>query len=93
MHIYADYISILLHGHKFSTLLKMLSSGMLHLLALVGTDMLAELIASIMRVTRIGKLGTTLAVTSNRKLTDSCHCDNGGSMFLQNVGSYKSHMA
>jgi hypothetical protein len=35
--------------------------------ALVRTDVLEELSASIIRVTRIGELGTTLAVTSNRR--------------------------
>jgi hypothetical protein len=34
------------------------------------------------RVTRIGELATTLA---------SCHPDVGGTKFLRNVGSYKSH--
>jgi hypothetical protein len=34
--------------------------------SLVGTDVSEELSASIIRVTRIGELGTTLAVTSNR---------------------------
>jgi hypothetical protein len=34
--------------------------------ALVRTDVSEELSASIIRVTRIGELGTTLAVTSNR---------------------------
>jgi hypothetical protein len=34
--------------------------------ALVRTGVSEERIASIIRVTRIGKLGTTLAVTSNR---------------------------
>jgi hypothetical protein len=41
------------------------SSGMLRRGALVRTDVSKELIASIFRVTRIGELGTTLAVTSN----------------------------
>jgi hypothetical protein len=44
----------------------MASSGMLRHLALVRTDVLEELSASFIRVTRIGELGTTLAVTSNR---------------------------
>jgi hypothetical protein len=35
--------------------------------ALVRTDVTEELIASFIRVTRIGELGTTLAVTSNRR--------------------------
>jgi hypothetical protein len=39
---------------------------MLRRVALVRTDVLEELIASIRRVTRIGELGTTLAVTTNR---------------------------
>jgi hypothetical protein len=43
----------------------MMSSGMLRRVALVRTDVSEELSASIIRVTRIGKLGTTLAVTSN----------------------------
>jgi hypothetical protein len=34
--------------------------------ALVRTDVLEELSASFIRVTRIGELGTTLSVTSNR---------------------------
>jgi hypothetical protein len=43
----------------------MASSGMLHHVALVRTDVSEELRASIIRVTRIGEL-ETLAVTSNR---------------------------
>jgi hypothetical protein len=39
---------------------------MLHRVALVRTDVSEELSASFIRVTRIGELGTTLAVTSNR---------------------------
>jgi hypothetical protein len=35
--------------------------------ALVATDVSEELSASIIGVTRIGKVGTTLAVTSNRR--------------------------
>jgi hypothetical protein len=40
-------------------------SGMLHHVALVRTDVSEELSAPFIRVTRIGELGTTLAVTSN----------------------------
>jgi hypothetical protein len=40
---------------------------MLLRVALVRTDVSEELSASIIRVTRIGELGTTLAVTSNRR--------------------------
>jgi hypothetical protein len=45
----------------------MASSGMLRRVALVRTDVLEELSASIIRVTRIGELGITLAVTNNRR--------------------------
>jgi hypothetical protein len=40
---------------------------MLRHVALVRTDVSDELRASIIRVTRIGELGTTLAVNSNRR--------------------------
>jgi hypothetical protein len=40
---------------------------MLRRVALVRTDFSEELIAFIIRVTRIGELGTTLVVTSNRR--------------------------
>jgi hypothetical protein len=74
--------------------------------ALVRTDISEELRASFIRVTRIGELGTMLAVTSNqlcgmRRLlvTDSVVpsspilvTDERGAKFLRNVGSYKNHM-
>jgi hypothetical protein len=47
--------------------LRMPSSGTLRRVALVRTDVSEELIASIIRVTRIGELGKTSAVTSNRR--------------------------
>jgi hypothetical protein len=40
------------------------SSGMLHRVALVGTDVSEELSTYTIWVTRIGELGTTLAITS-----------------------------
>jgi hypothetical protein len=46
---------------------RMLSSGMLCRVALVRTDISEELCVYFIRVTRIGELGITLAVTSNRR--------------------------
>jgi hypothetical protein len=43
----------------------MASSGMVRRVAVVRTDVSEELSASFIRVTRISKLRTTLAVTSN----------------------------
>jgi hypothetical protein len=45
----------------------MATYGMLHHVALVRTDVSEDLSASFIRVTRIGEVGTTLAVTSNRR--------------------------
>jgi hypothetical protein len=42
------------------------SNGMLRRVALVRTDVSEELSASFIRVTRLGELGTTLAVISKR---------------------------
>jgi hypothetical protein len=47
------------------------SSGMLRRVALVKTDIWEKRIASIIRVARIGELGTTLAETSNRRTRHS----------------------
>jgi hypothetical protein len=44
---------------------------MLRYVALVSTDVSEDLSASFIRVTRIGELGTTLAVTSNRRTPNS----------------------
>jgi hypothetical protein len=41
---------------------------MLRLVTLVRTDVSEELSISFIRVTRIGELGTTLTVTSNRRM-------------------------
>jgi hypothetical protein len=45
---------------------------MLHHVANVRTDVSEELSASFIRVTRIGEIGTTLAVTSNRLMLRRC---------------------
>jgi hypothetical protein len=73
----------------------MASSGMLRRVAVVRTDVSEERSASIIRVTKIGELGRTLAVTRNRHalLTDSFHLDEGGAKFFRIVGSYKSNTA
>jgi hypothetical protein len=72
------------------------SSEMLRRVAHVRTDVSEELSASFfIRVTRIGELGTTLAVTSNLRMlrSNTKGPDEGGAKFLLNVGSYKSHTA
>jgi hypothetical protein len=45
----------------------MVSSEMLRRVALARTDVSKELSASFIKVTRIGEIGTTLAVTCNRR--------------------------
>jgi hypothetical protein len=49
-------------------MLRMASSGMLRRVAFIRTDVSNELSAFFIRVTRIGELGTTLAVTRVRRL-------------------------
>jgi hypothetical protein len=83
----------------------MLSSGVLRRVAPVRTDDSEESIASIIMVTRIGDLGTMLAVTSKRntlRLVTAnvvpsspilSHPGDGGDTFLRNVDSSKSHTA
>jgi hypothetical protein len=76
---------------------------MLRRVALVRTDVSVESIASAIRATRIGELGTMLAVilgsvlrllvTAKTVPSSLCHPDDGGDTFLRNVDSYKSHMA
>jgi hypothetical protein len=73
---------------------------MLRRVTLVKTDVSEIPSASIIRVTRIGELTISsqpASVASYDKrcsqFTDSCHPDEGGAKFLQNVSSYKSHTA
>jgi hypothetical protein len=77
--------------------------------ALVRTDVSEELSASFIRVIKVGELGTTLAVTSNRRTLNSVRrllvtatvlpsspilvTLMKEAKFLRNVGSYKSHTA
>jgi hypothetical protein len=76
---------------------RMAYSGMLRRVALVRTEVSEALRASFIRVTRIGELGTVLAVTSNRRTlrrnTMFVFPDEGNAKVLRNVGSYKSHTA
>jgi hypothetical protein len=58
---------LLYHFMWFILNLHCQSHGMLHRVALLRTDVSEELIASIIRVKRIGDLGKTLAVTNNRR--------------------------
>jgi hypothetical protein len=82
----------------------MASSVMLRFVALVRTDVLEKLSASFIRVTRIGELGTTLAVTSNRRtlrrytnrlLVTASVVPSSLILvtLMKDVGSYKSHKA
>jgi hypothetical protein len=64
----------------------MVSSGTLRRVALVRTNVSEELSVSFIRVTRIGELETTLAVTSNRR-TDA-RCEQIPSHRRENLKSY-----
>jgi hypothetical protein len=59
--------SYLRYHYELHLCWRMASSGKLRRMALVRTDVSEELSASFIRVTSIGELGTTLAVTSNRR--------------------------
>jgi hypothetical protein len=67
----------------------MLPSEMLRHVALVRTDVSEELSATIIRVTRIGELGTTLAVTSNRRTWHNIPED--GILHSRRRGNLKSY--
>jgi hypothetical protein len=59
--------------YECSAVRKMPSSGMLSRVAVIRTDVSEERSASIIRVTGIGELGTTLALTSNRHMLRFSH--------------------
>jgi hypothetical protein len=63
----STYLCSCISRRKLSVVRRIPSSEMLRRVALVRTDVSEKLSASIIRVTRIGELGTTLAVTSNRR--------------------------
>jgi hypothetical protein len=54
-------------GFDVPSEIRMASSGIVRPVAIVRTDVSEELSASFIRVTRIGELGITLDVTSNRR--------------------------
>jgi hypothetical protein len=62
-HVYISYM----HRMCRIGVCRMASSEMLRCVALVITDVSEELSTSYISVTRIGELGITLAVTSNRR--------------------------
>jgi hypothetical protein len=65
-------------SYELRRFLRMPSSGMLHQVALVWTNVSQEHIASIIRVISIGMLGTMLGVTSNWStsvLTTTTQCN------------------
>jgi hypothetical protein len=62
----------------------MASSEMLHRVALVRTDVSEELSSSFIRVARIGELGKTLALTSNRRTLRATRCNIPEDAILHN---------
>jgi hypothetical protein len=59
---------ILMLWRRTLFILRIVSSGMLRRVAFVRTDVSEEISASIIRMTRIGVLGTTFAVSSSQTL-------------------------
>jgi hypothetical protein len=63
-----NVLPIIIQSHEHYSEWRMASSGMLCRVAPVRTYVSEELSASFIRVTGIGELGTTLAVTSNKHM-------------------------
>jgi hypothetical protein len=61
---------------------------MLRRVALVRTEVSEEISVSIIRVTRIGEIGTTLAVTSNRRTLRRNNIPDEDSDRLETLKSY-----
>jgi hypothetical protein len=74
----------------------MASSGMLRRVALVRTDVSEELNVPFIRVTRIGELETTLAVTSNQRTLALIWCEatitDVQSAATQNIVLFKNYI-
>jgi hypothetical protein len=72
-------------------------SEMLRRVTLIKTDVSDELSASIIRVTKIGEIGTKSICCWLRLTLFLVHrflsSDDGGVNFLRNIGFYKSHTA
>jgi hypothetical protein len=64
---FSDKFYYIPHTIKLCRIRRMTSSEMLRRVALVRTNVSEELSSCIIRVTRIGEIGTTLVVTSNRR--------------------------
>jgi hypothetical protein len=71
----------------------MSSTGMLRRVALVRTDVSENRSASIIRVTRIGELGTTLAVTSNRRTLQKIPLVNSSILYSKSIFSLRASVA
>jgi hypothetical protein len=71
----------------------MVSSWMLRRVVLVRTDVSEELSASNIGMTRIGELGTMLAVTSSRRMLLLLVTLMMGALSSSETSVYKSHTA
>jgi hypothetical protein len=72
---------------------RMVSTGMLRLVAPVRTDVSEELSASFIKVTRIGELGKKLAVTINRHTLRRNTSSHFNSQFSLGISSQRASVA